>query len=85
MSKPLATIETNKVVEQFIRMMVQESADPYQVLVGIHNAFSRGGVFYEGPNMNWTDFGIGDEWLLKLFEGFETSMNAMKEIEKNNT
>lgn len=82
--KALAPVETNKVVESFIRMMVRESLDPYQVLVGVHNAFAHGTVFVKS-DLAWTDFGINDKWLIKLFEGFEVSMEAMKEIEKNNT
>ena len=70
-----AAIETNQIVEMFIRQMVKISRDPQQVWVGIHNAFAFGDVFDE------TGIHMSDEDLEEIFKGINAVGKAFNNID----
>lgn len=59
MTRTLATVEINEVVEKFIREMIKLSENPRQVLTGIHNAFCHGDILEE-IGLSFTDQQLTD-------------------------
>ena len=72
MEKQLAVVEINQVVTDFIKLAIRLSEDPYQVIVGLHNAFVFGEIFDE------IDFDITEEELGRVFEGIDIIQKALK-------
>ena len=66
------------IIEGMIRGMIHQGVSPCAILVGIHNAFVHGDcLISEGLY-------VSDQSLQQLFDGFEMSMQAMKDIVEEN-
>lgn len=68
--------EVHDVVEGMIQGIVMAGMSPREIMVGISNAFVH------GECLEKIGLTVPEESLKKLFEGFELSIQAMKEIEQ---
>ena len=70
-------VETNEVVEHFIRSMVKEAgADPRAIMVGVHNAFAHGDILVEA-NYDVGDNSVHLEEFYRGIDIAQVALNAM--------
>ena len=65
---------TADTVESLVRTVIKTGTDPQQILIGIHNAFVHGEI------LEYTDYIVDDLNLGRLFDGFEISISALKQM-----